>query len=941
VNPFTSRLVAAALTFLGAGALLSAAGCSTDAFCFSDCESGSNGISNGTGISNGSGSGQGGEGGCLLNCGTGGANGSSSSAMCMPTNAGIEICDHLDNDCNGIVDDLIGIDFNNPKTCGTCDTNCYALPTNWDPLTVQCIPSANPGTVPGTCSGTCTQDYYDIDKNGSCEYYCVLASSPPPPDDTCNNRDDDCNGAKDDNVDFCSLIDCGKCNNNCVVLHGSPACLSNGMVCTKANANTATCQIKTCDCNGPGECWWDADKDPANGCEYQCDKTNGGVEVCDGIDNDCDYKIDAADDLSGDVNVNKTCYGSPVGLCADPAHAGVTTCVGGQIVCGGPNVLVKDQLQETCNGKDDDCDGVVDDNPTDAGKSCGANNNFPCTLGTTVCQNGVPICMGAVLPGMETCNGIDDDCDGQIDKVNGMSPPDSIGMCNVPLPPPAGATSPCKAGAKNCVGGAIVCQGSVGPTGPTDGCNIDSNCDGILTNQPNTQTDVHNCGMCGNDCLVGAVHANWGCVAGVCQFQGCQTGYWDLDNDKKCEYPCVFVSAQETCNSVDDNCNGQIDEGVVTPTPVQVCGVTPGAMSPECTSGVTVTCMNGAWKCAFPPGVCNPTCAGATETCDGLDNNCNGLKDENVANIGKPCASDDGLPPPGDGACRTTGTFICNGPSASKCSAVKDLAKAGPELCDTVDNDCDGLVDEAFTNKGSNAAFFVKPAVVKTGANTWTFAYEASRPTATTITAGAGDGYYCAAFNAGDPNCNDNTIPVAPAGTPLDKTPACSVPTKIPWFNVRPPEAEQTCKARGGHLCQLVEWQTACKANANCTWGYAPTGASCTTGFIPGAKYCNLGGTYDFDPVAAGDQDGLLVTGSASLQQCWADWLGANQVFDITGNLREITKQAANVYPLMGGSFNAGAETGATCNFTFYTADQNFQLFDLGFRCCFSQDPTL
>ena len=43
----------------------------------------------------------------------------------------------------------------------------------------------------------------------------------------------------------------------------------------------------------------------------------------------------------------------------------------------------------------------------------------------------------------------------------------------------------------------------------------------------------------------------------------------------------------------------------------------------------------------------------------------------------------------------------------------------------------------------------------------------------------------------------------------------------------------------------------------------------------------------------------------------------------------------------MGGAFNTQDETGAACNFTFYNVDQSFQLFDTGFRCCFSADPTL
>ncbi|MBI4951661.1 MAG: hypothetical protein HY908_06480, partial [Myxococcales bacterium] len=46
-------------------------------------------------------------------------------------------------------------------------------------------------------------------------------------------------------------------------------------------------------------------------------------------------------------------------------------------------------------------------------------------------------------------------------------------------------------------------------------------------------------------------------------------------------------------------------------------------------------------------------------------------------------------------------------------------------------------------------------------------------------------------------------------------------------------------------------------------------------------------------------------------------------------------------YPLMGGAFDSATDSGATCSFTFYTVDQLFALYDTGFRCCFSADPTL
>lgn len=135
--------------------------------------------------------------------------------------------------------------------------------------------------------------------------------------------------------------------------------------------------------------------------------------------------------------------------------------------------------------------------------------------------------------------------------------------------------------------------------------------------------------LCGNSCLAGAVHTNWSCVSGACKFGGCAPGFFDLDGDNKCEYACNFVSATEACNGRDDNCNGQIDESLVLPSPVQVCGVSSSASSTECTTpAVKLSCVSGAWKCTFPTGVCSPSCATAVEIPDNLDNDCDGQRDE-------------------------------------------------------------------------------------------------------------------------------------------------------------------------------------------------------------------------------------------------------------------------------------------------------------------------
>jgi uncharacterized protein (TIGR03382 family) len=141
--------------------------------------------------------------------------------------------------------------------------------------------------------------------------------------------------------------------------------------------------------------------------------------------------IDALEAIAGVIAV-ETCDGQDNdcdGLvdealaqeCTTACGAGTETCQGGVWVgCDAPA-----PASEVCDGADNDCDGT-----TDPGCACTAGTERPCgeTLTTGVCQPGTQTCgangqwggcEGSVGPGTEMCDGLDNDCDGSIDDADG------------------------------------------------------------------------------------------------------------------------------------------------------------------------------------------------------------------------------------------------------------------------------------------------------------------------------------------------------------------------------------------------------------------------------------------------------------------------------------------------------------------------------------------
>ncbi len=153
------------------------------------------------------------------------------------------------------------------------------------------------------------------------------------------------------------------------------------------------------------------------------------------------------------------CYSGP------PSTLGVGECRAGQSICNthGDYLGCEDVTSspETCNGLDDDCDGIVDEGVTDRvdgylveGRSCGSNRGA-CTIGLMSCLGGWFQCVGGRQPTEESCNGIDDDCDGIVDNIRPdpcyTGPPESLYDDN------------CRPGHLECVGGRPECVNEVVP----------------------------------------------------------------------------------------------------------------------------------------------------------------------------------------------------------------------------------------------------------------------------------------------------------------------------------------------------------------------------------------------------------------------------------------------------------------------------------------------
>jgi alpha-tubulin suppressor-like RCC1 family protein len=305
----------------------------------------------------------------------------------------------------------------------------------------------------------------------------------------------------------------------------------------------------------------------------------------------------------------------------------------------------------TCNGIDDDGDGLTDEDYVSV--SCNTGLHGLCAAGTTSCNAGSVVCNQTNSPTTEiACNNIDDDCDGITDT-------DAAGYgaaCN------NGLLGACyKTGTMSvCDGGVLTCSApNVEPTTEVACNNIDDDCDGV------TDTDAAGYGAACNNGLLGACYKTG--TMSVCD-GGVLT----------CSAPNVEPTTEVACNNIDDDCDGVTD----TDAAGYGAACNNGLLGACYKTGTMSVCDGGVLTCSAPN--VEPTTEVA---CNNIDDDCDGVTDTDAAGYGAAC--NNGLL----GACYKTGTMtLCEG-GVLTCSAPD--ADPVSEICGNgIDDDCDGETDE-------------------------------------------------------------------------------------------------------------------------------------------------------------------------------------------------------------------------------------------------------
>ena len=272
---------------------------------------------------------------------------------------------------------------------------------------------------------------------------------------------------------------------------------------------------------------------------------------------------------------------------------------------------VKTPEREVCNGIDDNCDGNIDEGL--GSTTCGLGE---CEVTVQNCVDGRTVECVPLEPSKEICDGKDNDCNGEIDdKIPDLTC--GVGICENTVPA--------------CVDGRPqVCHPK--PSSFEECNGLDDDCNGEIDDMGTVTCGVRACQITVERCVDGVLNE---CIAREPTDEVCNGIDDDCDGEIDNDIPpitcgtgacqrtvtaCIDgvpqacipgLPSEEVCDGIDNDCNGEVDDMGTTTCGLGVCERT----VENCVDGVEQTCVPGR------PG---------TETCNGLDDDCDGTKDEDV-----------------------------------------------------------------------------------------------------------------------------------------------------------------------------------------------------------------------------------------------------------------------------------------------------------------------